>query len=435
LAHDRIDVVHDPKKDFIEGGNKGYTTCAAFILSFGHAMISAWNTKEVGSPDVYLSMPYFPLLEVVNNKSNLFFGKGVRVLSDDGVQQKYKKFGGSIRHFWARTENQAWDELRAKIIDVATTGKGIGTHTTEHKGSFVHVWVDFDPNRPIFPNEGHNDFSSREYMLGSEELVLQYSTALANVGRAQLNSIMNAVNGQIGAEAIYGALFERHAHDVLLQGNRSLNLRVVRGDGKQKDLYATTTFPVNRQLQSFPGREAGGVSEALEPGAKLSVGTYIKPEVSNFPTYDSALVVPAANVGLQHDNVGLLLQMTVSGSSGLRRRPKHSVKHYMREELGKELRKTCERSVPLSVTTFCVPSACFHPFDYQPELRKGTEDLVADNNQADYQFVIEIPGFAPLPSTTTEPVGIHGMTGRVHNYTLRERCKRARVDGLLEDDS
>ena len=38
LAHNGIDVVHDPKENFIEGGNKGYTKCAAFILPFGHTI-------------------------------------------------------------------------------------------------------------------------------------------------------------------------------------------------------------------------------------------------------------------------------------------------------------------------------------------------------------------------------------------------------------
>lgn len=429
LAHDKIYVVHDPKEGFIEGGNKAYTTGTAFILSFGHALISSWSTKRTGSPDVSLSMPYFPLLEIVNNKNNLFYGKQV-LISDDGIKQLYRKFGGSIRHYWTTTEKRAWEELRAKIVDVASTGKAISTRTTDHKGSVVHVWVDYDPNKPIFPITGFNTFSSQEFMLGSEELVLQYSTALAAVGREQLNSIMNAVNGQVGAEAVYGALFEIHAHNVLLEGNRSFNVRVVRRDGKQKDLCATTTIPVNSEMHIFHGREAIGISETLVQGTKLSVGTYIKPAVSNFPTYDSALVVPGANVGLKDDNVGLLLQMTVSGASGLRRRPKHSVKHYMRKEMGKVLRETCESSVPLSVTTFCVPSACFHPFDYQPELRKDTEVLVVDQNQADYQFVVEIPGFTPLPITETEPVGIHGKTGRAHSFTLRERCKKAKIEDL-----
>lgn len=92
----------------------------------------------------------------------------------------------------------------------------------------------------------HNTFSTR---LHSQIRRVDFgnSRALAAVDREQRNSIMNALNGQKGVKAIYDAMFERHAHDVLIQGNRSLNLRIVRRDGKQKDVYATTTFPTYEQ--------------------------------------------------------------------------------------------------------------------------------------------------------------------------------------------
>jgi len=50
---------------------------------------------------------------------------------------------------------------------------------------------------------------------------------------------------------------------------------------------------------------------------------------------------------------------------------------------------------------------------------KDSDRPVVDANQAEYQFVIEIPGFTPLPNSPTDPVGIHGKTGRAHDYNLR----------------
>lgn len=44
-------------------------------------------------------------------------------------------------------------------------------------------------------------------------------------------------------------------------------------------------------------------------------GTNIMPESNTFPTYDAAVVVPASAMGLAGQNVGLLLQMTVSDAT------------------------------------------------------------------------------------------------------------------------
>jgi hypothetical protein len=427
LSSKHVSVVHDPQEGFVTAGTDQYAKGTAIILSFGHKLISKWASKRTGFPPVFLSMPFFDYEEIVENKSNLFHGTQ---LTSDQVGEKYRRFGGSIRHYVAGTEALAWNELKAKVLDVAATGKGLGVRTSTHKGSIVHVWVDFDKSKPMFPAVGYNEFSKRDYILGSEELTVEYYRALASVGRDHLSTIMNVVNGQEGAEAVYGALFEKYAHDMLQHDNRELKIRVVRRDGKQKAVYASTTLPVEEnKVHIFTGREANGIKDHLLPGEKLGTGTYILPEISNFPTYDSAVVIPATNVGLQGNNVGLLFQMTVSGASGLRRHPKHTVKHYMRKDMDKVLRETTEDAIALSVTTFCVPTACFHPFDYQPELCKDSNDQVTQ--QAEYQFVIEIPGFTPLPDTSTKPAGIHGKTGRAHNYTLREPNKKARIEDLL----
>ena len=53
--------------------------------------------------------------------------------------------------------------------------------------------------------------------------------------------------------------------------------------------------------------------------------------------------------------------------------------------------KNGESEVPLLVTTFCVPSVCFWPFDYELEQVKDSDSEVK-NGYAEYQFVVEIPG-------------------------------------------
>lgn len=205
-------VLHDPAENFTKGGTVGGTNRTAIILSFGHALNSSWSTKRTGYPDVNLSMPFFGQDEIVLNQNNLFYPKTLTIAD---VKHKYRRFGGSVRHCFAHTEDEAWSELLEKVQQVANTGEGITRRTSDHKGSIVHVWVDFDPNLPIYPEEGHNTFTRKEFVLGSEELTLEFSMALSKKGRQQLEQIKSSVRSQRGAEAVYGALFEMHAHLVI----------------------------------------------------------------------------------------------------------------------------------------------------------------------------------------------------------------------------
>lgn len=431
LTDERVYVIHDPAEDFVYASTNNSNTRTSVILSSGHKTIGKWATKRTGAPDILLYMPFFTRKEIIDNKSNLFHGLE---LDDNMVQQKYQLFGGSIRHYTGRTSDSAWNELKQKVQQVARTGNGLVARTDVHKGSIVHVWVDFDEQKAVFPKNGYNEFSEteKEYVLGSEKIASELSTALEVAGKDALTTFMNGIYGQSGAEAVYGMLFEKFAHNMLMNDNknREFNIRVVRKDGKEKLLWATVKIPVSQdKVLRFTGREANGVREYLEREKKISTGMYILPEASNFPTYDSAVIIPASNVGLVGKNIGLLLQMTVSGASGLRRRPKHSVRHYMRKAMDKVLRENAEDPFDTSITTFCVPSACFHPFQYQSELQQDKDDCVADSSQADYQFVLEIPGFTPLRRSDDSPVGIHGKTGRVHAYELRpRRLKKAKID-------
>ena len=90
------------------------------------------------------------------------------------------------------------------------------------------------------------------------------------------------------------------------------------------------------------------------------------------------------------DRIALLLQMTVSGATGLPRRPKHSVKRQIREKFTDALMKKIPsfKANGLAVTTFLVPTACFMPFLYQHE-----ENLNGSrcHKSASFQLVIEVP--------------------------------------------
>jgi len=436
LLFDGIFVIHDPAEDCLFGGTKTGSKKLVIILSFGHALVSKWNTKRDGVPEFQSTMPVFAFKEILDNKGNLFHGKA---LSGKRLAELYKRFGGSVRHWGQPSESSAWEELQAKMQDVVRNGSNITKRTTEHRGSIVHVAVDFDASRNVYPVADHNTFQEEGYVLGSTDLTSLLSKSLAQCGKDQLRTFMNTIRGQRGAEAMYGTLFEYHAHEVLCRPRVTLNLKVVRYDGKNKYGYATTKIQLEgeRNILEFEGQEAKGINEMEATAQTLSPDTYFLPSSPTFPTYDSAMLVPGTVVGLPSvARVGLLLQMTVSGATNILRRPKHSVKNYMRKEMHSALEQVWPDAGPaMSVTTFCVPTACFHPFLFQPEQTKSSKQLVAPGNQAEFQFVIEIPEFLNLPESDLPKDKIHGESGRVHRYKLRTRSpKRIKLDDVHQTD-
>ena len=128
--------------------------------------------------------------------------------------------------------------------------------------------------------------------------------------------------------------------------------------------------------------------------------------------------------------------MTVSGASNVLRKPEHAVKNYMRKDMHSALVQVWPDSKPaLSVTTFCVPTACFHPFLFQPEQIKKSSQPVTPENQAEYQFVIEIPEFLQLPISGLPKDEIHGESGRIHRYEMCTRSpKRMKLDDVHETE-
>ena len=65
-------VIHDPAEGFLDRGLKRTANRLLVIVSFGHALLSKWNTKG-GHSRVSLTMPCFSEDEIMANKANLFF--------------------------------------------------------------------------------------------------------------------------------------------------------------------------------------------------------------------------------------------------------------------------------------------------------------------------------------------------------------------------
>lgn len=125
----------------------------------------------------------------------------------------------------------------------------------------------------------------------------------------------------------------------------------------------------------------------------VKVNNYFWPLSSNHPTYDSAMIVPGSLIGLpKKENVALLMQMTVSGATGLPRRPKHSMKRYVRQKFDSTFAaQLIGYELDSAVTVFVVPSECFTPFLFQDETVKDDDDTcVSPANQPDYQIVLKV---------------------------------------------
>ena len=144
LIPDDIYVVHDPREDFLDAGTERRARRLLIILSFGHALVSQWNTKG-GRPRFTATMPRFREHGIAFNKANLFFQKTNVAWDDARVKQLYSRFGGTIRHWGVNTESGAWEEMLAKVEESArNNGANIIIRKTNHRESIVHIDVDFD---------------------------------------------------------------------------------------------------------------------------------------------------------------------------------------------------------------------------------------------------------------------------------------------------
>lgn len=136
LVHPGVSVIHDPKKDFIDGGNEVEATNVVYIVPFGHALKGHWATQLKGAPDRDLPLPVFDLQDIVKNKSSLFHGKDM----DKGTITKlYRKYGGNIRFWGTPQEDTAWANLKKdKATNVAKSESKLAVRTAESKENIFH---------------------------------------------------------------------------------------------------------------------------------------------------------------------------------------------------------------------------------------------------------------------------------------------------------
>lgn len=426
LVLDDVAVIHDPASNFTAAGTQYPASTTVFIISFGHELNQEWATKGC-MPEKTLCMPVFEESEIRINRQNLF-----EEVEDDKIDELFAKFGGSIRHWGKKSEGSAWQEIIAKVNQVVLDGTGIAERTIKHRGSVVHLHVDFEKANERFPHENHNTFEDYYYVLASRQIANRFAASYQLKSTQELKSVLQTFAGEKGFEAVYGVLFEQYAHSLMRGSERDFNIRLVRHDGKNKAIYSSAKLEV-KKTEVFPGRDPDVLTEIFA-GKGIDIGTYLQPETRTFPTYDAILIVEGNAVGLEIAKVALLLQMTVSGASGLPRRPEHSVKRHVRLGLAKALNNTLDdfAGEDACYTTFCVPTVCFQPFLFQHEQLKDSEASTAESNQPEFQFVIEVPDFLHLPQADRPINEIHGTSGRMHRYQLRSGrdCKKLKTEEL-----
>jgi len=176
----------------------------------------------------------------------------------------------------------------------------------------------------------------------------------------------------------------------------------------------------------YKGNDPIRLSDSEFDGA-FAVGSYFWPYSSNHPTYDAAMLVSGVAAGVaagvsSNQVVSLLLQMTVSGASGLPRRPDHAIKQSVRKRFDKTFSERLnEHETDSAITTFVVPTECFEPFAFQRETLKDDDDTETQN-QPDYQLVVEMPDLFFISKEAKEYLALPEVTAshkRKHRYIPR----------------
>ena len=431
LLDPHLYAIHDPAMDCTVGGMESLATSTVIILSYGHALVPLWNTKG-RKPNTEFCLPFFQEEEILSNRANLFVDRGVLCNTHgdaaSSLRDRFRKFGGNIRHWGRSTETNAWEELKANVDHVVHHhGVGIARRTRHHRGCLVHLEVEFDQNQPLFPSNGSNEFRNPTLVLGSDLVSDRFATVFQQYSLDQMKKSLRLFASDKGVEAVYGILFETYAHKLLCSSDVEVNLRVTRSDGNNQNSYASTVLPVRSQRRFPVGRDGGTGWTDTFPRDTVELGTYLRPESSRtFPMYDAITTVPGEAVGLPaQKHVALLLQMTVSGASGLRRLAKHSMKQSVRTDLDQAVRTMVKEFDGPCITAFCVPTVCFQSFLFQFEDERNDTNhanaaTTVSRKQPPYQWVIEIPDFVKLPEPPANLPRheIQGTTGRMHRYQL-----------------
>jgi hypothetical protein len=418
--------IHDPDEgDRTLSNMRTYIPRLIFILSHGHSLISLWHAK--GNEMKFYYMPVWSKPEAergvkllkmksppgAQGKPKRKSGSSLADLSQNEIDDLYDRFGGCIRGW---VSQDLWLELDGKIKEVVRDrGDNVLQKTPISRGSVIHLDVEFDESRPILDlksaaeqriqnegdesdedDDGPNTFDHYQYIFGSEDILEVFREYILNRGEEALRMCLTNWAGQSGFECVYGALFELHCHRMLENNNGQLKLRmrIVHSDAsKNDDVVHNVDMPMTCGTLRYPSNEPAILEEDEYDEDVKTLNKYIWPISSTHPTYDSAFVVNGKDLRvkeLEEENIALLLQMTVSGATGLPRRPEHSVRQHIRSQFERVFKKKipCYKQSGKAYTAFMVPTECFSPFLFQKEsaLLGGTSQ-----KQPEMQLVFEIP--------------------------------------------
>ena len=430
-------VIHDPKKDDMRVADEQMNIDRlVYILSHGHSLISHWNSKG-GGPDKRFYLPLWSKEEIQGSLSLLKRQdkKGTTITSDQ-VERLYTRFGGCIRGWLVQDQESFWDELVAKAKEVARNyGDNVLERNTSSRGSVIHMFVEFDRELQPCPfndkggvdamsveeDRRFNQFDDYKYVFGSDEILNVLDQELVNKSDEAIKLALRSWASVPGFENVYGALYELRCHRIFENntGNLKLRMRVVYSDdSKNTDQTYQVHFPKLMSTKRFKSNDPSVLEEGT---CSFGKGTYLWPWSSNFPTYDSAVVVDGEIFGLP-GVVGLLFQMTVSGANGLPRRPKHSVKQHIRQKFHRAFQTQNIPGYKTSYTVFVVPSECFEKFTFQQECIMGGTDDTAASVQPKFQLVFEMEDVFTYKRTSprgSQDAGLDiapGSRKRVHRY-------------------
>ena len=362
-------------------------------------------------------------------------------LQKEQVEELYHRFGGCIRGWVVSDGDNFQQTLESKVREVVkNNGDNVLVKNTSVSGSIIHLRVDFDENRPIvaFDGDGNdsdemsvdqaavesernradmsttgsevgkiepNDFTNFDYIFGSEAILNDFNDALLDRSDDALRLCVNQWNSpDAGFECVYGALFELRCHRKFENETKGLKLRmrIVFNPKKKKTNEEDTvadkwvSLPVFDRTIRYKSNDPSILSEDPNIGP-IEKNQYLLPYSSDHPSYDAAVVVDAAALGLPSrcKCAGLLLQMTVSGATQLPRRPEHCVKRHIRLKFDKVFKDS--KGIPdykgndgEAFTSFVVPTECFRPFQFQEESDMEGNPL-SDRNQPRFQLVFEMP--------------------------------------------
>ncbi|KAL3917259.1 MAG: hypothetical protein SGILL_004798, partial [Bacillariaceae sp.] len=396
-------VIHDPKQgDMRVAYNEKRIYHLVYILSHGHSLISYWGRKG-GGPDKY----YLPVWSKAEIEKSLPLlkrqDKNVSQISFDEVDSLYCRYGGCIRGWLVKDQGDFWNELVAKVKEVAKNhGDNVLERNTSSRGSIIHTNVDFDETLEPFPFvEGanmmsleedsfqRNTFDKYRYVFGSSDILEALDQELVRRSDKALQHALISWASVPGFEGVYGALYELRCHRRFEnEQNLKLKMRVVYNDpSKNTDKCYEVEFPRFVKVVRFKSQDPSIIEEE-RTYPDLKKDYYLWPRSSSFPSYDSAAIVDGTPFGLD-GVVGLLFQMTVSGSTGIPRRPEHSVKQHIRRKFHKAFESRKIAGYKNAYTAFVVPTECFEKFVFQKESIKDSDDGIA-SSQPQFQLVFEM---------------------------------------------